>query len=209
MLFELCHPSFGTGMERVVVFENLKHQILPPDWSAAKTNPAVVELMLTMLNKDPSKRPDAQQVVRSILSFQAPGPLVLSLDSDRSNSSSKIVLRVEVDLEVITLKQKQQLKVATSPPPLSLSSSSSSAFSMVVLPPVTIPDPSTEALQQIRAKIMSAASNARIEQYGLRESANNKAAVMEFLLSNLDQRTSSLVSAAVTSLEFVRDVGIV
>lgn len=208
MLFELCNPAFSTGMERAIVFRNLQQQSLPKNWPVITSHPPLAELLLTMLHKDANKRPDAQQVVRAILSLQAPGPVVLSLDSDRGHNSGNIVLRVEVDL----LQLISAAAAVNKANHLMLLNRGGVGVGGSLLPPPTAPpaaDPSTEALQQIRSKIMSAASKARIDQYGLRESPNNHAAVMEFLLSNLNERGSSAVSKAVKALSFVREVRLV
>lgn len=228
MLFELCHPVFTTGMERAIVFRNLKLQKLPEKWPVMTTHPLLANLILKMLHKDASCRPDAQQVVRNILQLQAPGPLVLSLDRGNTDNNMNIVLRVEVDLLQLIQNQSNiyvnamnnEMKLVESQLGGSLdsatsnkSNSSSSLFnnSTNVLPPLSPPpiDPSTEALQQIRSKIVTSCPSARIVQYGLRESHNNQNAVMEFLLSNLDERGSSAVSKAVTALDFVREVKLV
>ena len=73
MFFEMCHPAFATGMERAVVLRNMAKQQLPPAWPIRAAHPRLCELLLTLLCKDPAKRPSARQVQKP-LSLSLPPP---------------------------------------------------------------------------------------------------------------------------------------
>jgi hypothetical protein len=114
MLFEMCHPAFGTGMERAVVLRNLQRQLLPQAWQVQTSHPLVADLLLAMLAPTPRARPSASQVALAVKGWvvgSSGGPSpggggVLSLLHDThgrlgrpAQGAHLFKLHVEVDLD--------------------------------------------------------------------------------------------------------------
>jgi hypothetical protein len=78
MLFEMCHPVFGTGMERAVVLRNLEKADLPPHWPVRESHPRVCDLLLSMIAPDSRQRPSAEQVCGSLLAGVGVGNALLA-----------------------------------------------------------------------------------------------------------------------------------
>lgn len=91
MLFELFHPAFGTGMERMLTMRRLHEGRLPEEWSQG--NAELVDVLQRMLNRLPSRRPTAAEVVGK-LEFLQGRPLVLPLEFD-SFPRDAVLLRAE------------------------------------------------------------------------------------------------------------------
>ena len=91
MLFELFHPAFGTGMERMLTMRRLHEGRLPEEWSQG--NAELVDVVQRMLNRLPSRRPTAAEVVGK-LEFLQGRPLVLPLEFD-SFPRDAVLLRAE------------------------------------------------------------------------------------------------------------------
>ncbi|EWM27991.1 eukaryotic translation initiation factor 2-alpha kinase 3 [Nannochloropsis gaditana] len=91
MLFELFHPAFGTGMERMLTMRKIHEGKMPPAWS--DENGEMVEMLGRMLNRLPARRPRAAEVV-SKLEFLQGKPLVLPLDFDQFPRDA-VLLRAE------------------------------------------------------------------------------------------------------------------
>lgn len=68
LLFEMCHPPFGTKMERTVVLTNAHRQVFPAGdvWGPAKGQEAMRNLCRSMLQEGSSGRPSAADIVRQV-----------------------------------------------------------------------------------------------------------------------------------------------
>lgn len=91
MLFELFHPAFGTGMERMLTMRRLHDGRLPAEWGQG--NSALVDVVKRMLSRLPAARPTAAEVVGQ-LEFLQGRPLVLPLEFD-SFPKDAVLLRAE------------------------------------------------------------------------------------------------------------------
>lgn len=69
LLFEMCHPPFGTKMERMVVLTKAHRLIFPPGdvWGPPKGQEAIKSLCWGMLQRKSSSRPSAAEIVRQVL----------------------------------------------------------------------------------------------------------------------------------------------
>jgi len=95
ILFELCYPMY-TGMERSLCLTRLRESQFPTDWQNAvgESFPTLKELITTMLDKDPSKRPTANAVSQTIQSILCEFT-ILSLDD--KHGPEMVLLRVEAE----------------------------------------------------------------------------------------------------------------
>lgn len=91
MLFELFHPGFTTGMERMVTMRKVHEGIMPSAW--AEGNGELVEVLGRMLNRLPSRRPRAGEVVGK-LEFLQGKPMVLPIEFDQFPKDA-VLLRAE------------------------------------------------------------------------------------------------------------------
>lgn len=68
LLFELCHPAFGTKMERTVVLTNAHRLAFPPPdvWGPPKGQEALRALCRSMLLQRPEERPSAADIVQQV-----------------------------------------------------------------------------------------------------------------------------------------------
>lgn len=68
LLFEMCHPPFGTKMERTVVLTKAHKLIFPEGdvWGPAKGREAIKNLCRAMLQEKSVNRPSAAEVVRQV-----------------------------------------------------------------------------------------------------------------------------------------------
>ena len=229
MLFEMCHASFGTGMERAVVLRDLAKQQLPDAWPVSGSHPTVAALILSMLSPDPRLRPSAHAVVERVANIKTPGPLVLSRHLRQHQASEEVVLRVEVHLPHADgpshgpsqeePQEAPQEATQEATPQASAATAVAAAAGEVasekpccecppggsVPSPVVGPysDPSTEALHQIRGAIFAAAPGCKVASYGVRESSGVEA-IIEFILANLNDPAA--VAKAVAALPSVREV---
>ncbi|CAN0558362.1 unnamed protein product, partial [Laminaria digitata] len=66
LLFEMCHPSFGTKMERTVVLTNAHRLVFPAGdvWGPPKGQEAMKNLCRSMLQERSGVRPSASDIVR-------------------------------------------------------------------------------------------------------------------------------------------------
>lgn len=96
ILFELCYPMY-TGMERHIVFSNLRKNQFPESWmnGVAKNFPSVHLMLEAMLSTVPHVRPSANDVAHRIENLLGEFTL-LSIDKTFSDRSS-LLLRVEAD----------------------------------------------------------------------------------------------------------------
>lgn len=109
MLFEMCHPPFGTGMERAVVLRSIHDRCLPADWPVQQEQPEVCSLILRMLAESPSERPSAEAVVQCVQELQGKQQVL----SERRQGTR--VLRVEAQgEEVLNLTRTTIRAVCTS-----------------------------------------------------------------------------------------------
>jgi len=94
ILFEMCHPAFGTGMERNHVLTGVREGRTPSTWQATQeSHPELHSLVFQMVNKDPNKRPAALDVVNRIETFMGRN-IVLSLKHN-TRPEDAVLLRVE------------------------------------------------------------------------------------------------------------------
>lgn len=68
LLFEMCHPPFGTKMERTVVLTNAHRLVFPTGdvWGPPKGQEAIKNLCRSMLQKESVARPSAADTVRQV-----------------------------------------------------------------------------------------------------------------------------------------------
>lgn len=68
LLFEMCHPPFGTKMERTVVLTNAHRLVFPEGdaWGPPKGQEAMKSLCRSMLQEDSAIRPSATEIVRQV-----------------------------------------------------------------------------------------------------------------------------------------------
>jgi len=94
ILFELCYSMF-TGMERYIVFSNLRQSQFPESWTngVAKTFPTVHSLLVNMISINPHQRPSACHVAQEMENILGEFTL-LSIDKNFSDRSL-LLLRVE------------------------------------------------------------------------------------------------------------------
>lgn len=110
ILFEMCHPAFATAMERVKVLNILREAlVLPEHWrndlgdencvngttadSGVTALQNIGDLILKMIHKDPSCRPNAASVVASVEDLQGK-QIVLSQNSEVLPPGT-VIIRVE------------------------------------------------------------------------------------------------------------------
>lgn len=70
LLFEMCHPPFGTKMERTVVLTNA-HRLQFPEgdaWGPPRGEGAIKDMCRSMLQQESGKRPSAADIVRQVRS---------------------------------------------------------------------------------------------------------------------------------------------
>jgi len=91
MLFELFHPGFRTGMERMLTMREIHEGIMPSEW--AMGNGELVEVLGRMLNRLPSRRPRAEEMVAK-LEFLQGKPMVLPIEFDQFPKDA-VLLRAE------------------------------------------------------------------------------------------------------------------
>ena len=91
ILFELFHPAFGTGMERMLTMRKIHEGHMPPEW--ARENAELVDVLQRMLNRLAGRRPTANEVVNK-LEFLQGKPLVLPLEFDQFPKDA-VLLRAE------------------------------------------------------------------------------------------------------------------
>ena len=66
ILFEMCHPPFSTGMERVMVLSNARDGQFAPYWKTFVVEyPGIGKLVNELLDMNPLKRPTAVEVVHT------------------------------------------------------------------------------------------------------------------------------------------------
>eukprot|EP00903_Cladosiphon_okamuranus_P016380 g15105.t1 len=110
LLFEMCHPPFGTKMERFVVLTAAHRLQFPAGdvWGPPKGQEAIKNMCRSMLQEQSGKRPSAADIVRQVELMQGKH-MVLQLDkkppasylgADRDDDSGRpvdmaVVLRVE------------------------------------------------------------------------------------------------------------------
>jgi len=96
ILFELCYPMY-TGMERHIVFANLRKNQFPESWmnGVAQNFPSVHLMLEAMISTAPHVRPSANDVAHKIENLLGEFTL-LSIDKTFSDRSS-LLLRVEAD----------------------------------------------------------------------------------------------------------------
>ena len=68
LLFEMCHPPFGTKMERTVVLTNAHRLVFSEGsvWGPPKGQDAMKALCGSMLQEDAATRPSASDIVRQV-----------------------------------------------------------------------------------------------------------------------------------------------
>lgn len=68
LLFEMCHPPFGTKMERTVVLTAAHRLQFPPGdvWGPPKGQEAMKNMCRSMLQEQSGKRPSAADIVRQV-----------------------------------------------------------------------------------------------------------------------------------------------
>lgn len=68
ILFEMCHPPFGTGMERLLVMKRLRDNAeLPPGFGTDYSTEAMATIVRWLVQRQPSQRPTAAQLLASPL----------------------------------------------------------------------------------------------------------------------------------------------
>lgn len=68
ILFEMCHPPFNTGMERVLALRNLReHGQLPSDFENYESGKLLKEVVLRLVSKNPDSRFSAKELLLSHL----------------------------------------------------------------------------------------------------------------------------------------------
>jgi serine/threonine protein kinase len=68
ILFEMCHPPFGTGMERLMVMKRLRDNAeLPPGFGESYSTEAMANIVRWLVQRQPSQRPTAAQLLASSL----------------------------------------------------------------------------------------------------------------------------------------------
>ncbi|CAM9941744.1 unnamed protein product, partial [Hapterophycus canaliculatus] len=81
LLFEMCHPPFGTKMERTVVLTDAHRLKFPggDSWGPPRGEEAIKNMCRSMLQQDSGKRPSAADIVRQVELMQGKH-MVLQLD---------------------------------------------------------------------------------------------------------------------------------
>uniref|UniRef100_A0A7S1YE20 non-specific serine/threonine protein kinase n=1 Tax=Grammatophora oceanica TaxID=210454 RepID=A0A7S1YE20_9STRA len=112
ILFELCYPMY-TGMERTIVFTNLRKRIFPKEWMAGMADafPAMHDMMCKMLSNDPGKRPSSSQVASTMERILSEFT-VLSIDKVHREA---ILLRVESETKDSILQTTMGLIRSSAP----------------------------------------------------------------------------------------------
>ncbi|CAN0103681.1 unnamed protein product [Ascophyllum nodosum] len=186
ILFEMCHPPFGTKMERTVVLTNAHRLVFPEGgvWGPLKGQDAMKALCGSMLQEDAATRPSASDIVRQVEMMQGKH-MLLQLEKKPPGSYGAgggggpdvaVVLRVE------TVEQDGLLQCL---------------------------------VDRIRAlckkghtghDATAAGKNggARLEQYGLR--GHTGSAVMEFLVAGAGLEEREAIVEALESLPEVKTV---
>lgn len=204
LLFEMCHPPFGTKMERTVVLTNAHRLIFPSAdvWGPLKGQEAIENLCRTMLQKESHTRPSAAEIVRQVkncnwawfvcykhLRAVGVGGLVLP---DELSLECRVCRLGKMTKQVELMQGKHMLLQLDKKPPISYPGDEGGGPDVAVVLRVEALD-KEGLLHRLVDLIRSLCrgshgdgadaekSGARLEQYGLR--GHTGSTVMEFLIA--------------------------